>query len=116
MKIKNTDTLFWSGYEISDETKSEIKSLCRMNMNELRSKYYEVYGYNSGARNKDFLIRKIAWKLQSIESDTDIKSTTREKAYSIVDFSRLRLNKPKPNSKTQTTDENTVKRKIKFSR
>lgn len=116
MKIKNIDTLFWSRYEISDETKSEIKSLCGMNINDLRSKYYEVYGYHSGARNKDFLIRKIAWKLQSIESETDIKSATREKAYSIVDFSRLRLNKLKPNSKTQTTDEDTVKRKIKFSR
>ena len=116
MKIRNIETLFWQGYDISETTKSEIKSLCRMDINELRSKYYEVYNYNTGARNKDFLIRKIAWKLQSISTATDISPESRQKAYSIVDFSRLRLNKTKKAPAELVVGEDFVKRKLELGR
>ena len=116
MKIKSIDTLFWPGYDISEKTKSEIKSLCRMGINELRTKYYEVCGYNSGARNKDFLVRKIAWKLQSIETSKDIKPETREKAYLIADFSRLKLNKAKTPSVELVVGKDFAKRKLELDR
>lgn len=116
MKIKSIDALFWPGYEISDKTKSEIKSLCRMGINELRAKYYEVCGYNSGARNKDFLVRKIAWKLQSIETSKDIKPETREKAYSIADFSRLKLDKARKSPVELAVGEDFAKRKLELGR
>ena len=116
MKIKSVDALFWTGYDISEKTKSEIKSLCRMGINELRAKYCEVYGYNSGARNKDFLVRKIAWKLQSIETKSDIKPATREKAYLIADFSRLKLNRAKKSPVELVVGRDFAKRKLELGR
>ncbi len=90
MKIKNTDNLLWTGYEIPETLKAEINLLFNMTVNELRAKFYDILGFCTHSRNKDFLVRKIAWKIQAKhfgDGTDDLKA----KAYEIADFSRLRI-------------------------
>lgn len=65
VRTKNINSLLWRGYDIPEPVKAEINLLFNMSVNELRAKYREVFGYNMNSRNKDFLLRKIAWKLQA---------------------------------------------------
>ncbi len=51
-----------------------------MSVNELRAKYREVFSFCTNSRNRDFLVRKIAWKIQS-DVFGGITERMREKAY-----------------------------------
>lgn len=116
MRIKNIQTVLWEGYDIPLEITEQIKSLCRMKINDLRSKYFEAYGYNSNSRNRDFLTKKIAWKLQA-NMFGDISESTRNEAVKIADFSRLKTRKHVDNSEAKISSFEFEKRKaVKFSR
>jgi hypothetical protein len=42
-----------------------IRELRQMSVGELREKYIEVFGEANRSRNKDYLIRRIAWRIQA---------------------------------------------------
>ena len=44
----------------------EIAALKRMTVGELRSRYAEVFGEETLARNKQWLVKRIIWRLQSM--------------------------------------------------
>lgn len=116
MRIKNIQTVLWECYDIPIEIIEKIKSLCRMKINDLRATYYEAYGYNSNSRNRDFLTKKIAWKLQA-NLFGDISEDTKNEAIKIADFSRLKNRKRAENSEAKISSFEFEKRKaVKFSR
>ncbi len=43
----------------------EVATLRHMTVSELRDRYHEVFGEDTNARNKQWLIKRIAWKLQA---------------------------------------------------
>jgi len=43
----------------------EMESLRRLTVSGLREKYREVFGEESRSNHKDFLFRRIAWRLQA---------------------------------------------------
>ncbi len=90
MRIKNIESLLWQGYEIPETLKAEIALLFNMTVNELRAKFYYTLGFCTHSRNKDFLIRKIAWKMQAKMFEDEAEGL-KTKAYEIADFSRLRV-------------------------
>lgn len=90
MRTKNINSLLWRGYDVPESVKAEINLLFNMSVNELRAKYREVFGYNMNSRNKDFLLRKIAWKLQA-NLFGDIPEELKIRAIESVDFSRLKV-------------------------
>jgi hypothetical protein len=45
---------------------SEVAALRRMSPSELRAKYLEVFGEPTRSGNKEFLRKRIAWRLQSM--------------------------------------------------
>ena len=90
MRTKNIDSLLWRGYEVPENIKAEINLLFSMTVNELRAKFREVMGYNMNSRNKDFLLRKIAWKLQA-NIFGGLSEELKKRAINNVDFSRLRV-------------------------
>ncbi len=48
----------------------EVATLRHMTVSELRDKYHEAFGEDTNARNKQWLIKRIAWKLQAnVEGD-----------------------------------------------
>ncbi len=99
MKATEIETLFWEDYEVPNEIKCAIKSLFSLEVGDLRNKYYEVHGYHTNSRNKDFLLKKIAWGIQA-NFFGDISEDTKKKAYEIADFTRLRVRKNKPRKLT----------------
>jgi hypothetical protein len=42
----------------------EVATLRHMTVSELRDRYQEVFGEDTNARNKQWLIKRIAWKRQ----------------------------------------------------
>ena len=49
---------------------AEIEDLRQMKVGELRTRYREVFGEESRSSNKQFLFRRIAWRLQAnVEGD-----------------------------------------------
>ena len=44
---------------------SELRELHRMTVNQLRVDYEDVFGEAARTRNKDFLVKRIAWRLQA---------------------------------------------------
>ena len=43
----------------------EVAQLRRMSVGALRDKYVEVYGEENRSRNRDYLVRRIVWKMQA---------------------------------------------------
>ena len=44
----------------------QIAALQRLTVKELRSRYAEVFGEPTNANNRDWLLRRIAWRLQEL--------------------------------------------------
>ena len=115
MKTRNIDSLLWQGYDIPEELKNEISLLFNMSVNELRIKYREVMGYNMNSRNKDFLLRKIAWKMQANVFD-DISEDLKKLASEKVDFTRLKVRNVAPVIKCETVSQTAIAKPIRFSK
>jgi hypothetical protein len=50
----------------------EVAKLRHMTVSELRDRYQEVLGEDTNARNKQWLIKCMAWKLQVIDDGTRV--------------------------------------------
>lgn len=92
MKNEKLNKYLWEGYDIPIHIKITIESLEAMRIDELRTKYFEVYQYHSNSRNREFLERKIAWKIQA-NFFGDISSESREVAHKIANLSSLKVHK-----------------------
>lgn len=73
---------------------AQIRALKDMTVNQLREKYEEVWGETTNARNKDYLFRKIAWKIQELEYG-GISERAKKRALEIANESDLRMRPPK---------------------
>ncbi len=72
----------------------EIEDLRRMTVNELRTRYLDVFGEPTNARHKEWLIRKIAWRLQS-NSEGGLTERALKRAAELARESDLRLSAPR---------------------
>jgi hypothetical protein len=84
----------------------EIAALSQMTVPKLRSKYAEAFGESTKSRHKQFLIRRIIWRLQANE-EGDLSARARARAKELAAESDVRLTAPtrKPslsNSATHT--------------
>ncbi len=57
----------------------EIAVLKQMTVRELREKFEEVFGEPTRAGNKDFLFKRIAWRIQSL-AEGDLSERARRRA------------------------------------
>ena len=71
-----------------------IEQLRSLNAIALRRKYQEVFGEESRSSNKEFLFRRIAWRLQA-NAEGGLSERARHRAAEIVDDSDLRIRAPK---------------------
>ena len=49
---------------VESAMRKEIDELSRMTVGQLRQKYLEVFGEESRSNHKQFLFRRIAWRIQ----------------------------------------------------
>jgi hypothetical protein len=71
-----------------------IQELRSLNVIALRRKYQKVFGEESRSANKQFLYRRIAWRLQA-NSEGGLSERALRRAAAIVDDSDLRIRAPK---------------------
>ena len=72
---------------------SEIDDLAHKTVAQLQNRYREVFGETSRSNHKQFLIRRIAWRLQAL-AEGDLSERARERALSLAQDADLRLRAP----------------------
>jgi hypothetical protein len=71
----------------------EVAVLHRMNVPQLKARYEEVFGDPTRSGHKDFLVRKIAWRLQS-QAEGDLSERARRRAQELASDLYLRSRAP----------------------
>ncbi|MBU2578155.1 DUF2924 domain-containing protein [Patescibacteria group bacterium] len=71
-------------------TYKEIRELSRMTVGELREKYLEVFGEESRSRHKEFLRKRIAWRLQAL-AEGGLSERARRRAEELANDADLRM-------------------------
>lgn len=84
----------------------EVAALKRMTVNELRAKHADVFGEETNARHKEWLVRRIAWRIQS-PAEGDISERARQRASELANDADLRTSAPKPVRPAQLAVERT---------
>ena len=72
----------------------EVRALKKMTVGQLRDRYVEVFGEETRAHNKDYLWKRIAWRMQVL-AEGDISEAARERARTLVCDADLRTTAPK---------------------
>src|SRR5713101_1366347 len=72
---------------------SEIDGLGHKTVAQLQIRYLEVFGEPSRSNHKQFLIRRIAWRLQAL-AEGDLSERARDRALSLARDADLRLRAP----------------------
>jgi len=72
----------------------ELARLRRMTVAELRERYAEVTGEQTRSRHKDYLIRRIVWRLQA-NAAGDLSERARRRAMELARDADVRLTAPK---------------------
>ena len=70
-----------------------IEGLRMAKVAELRKRYQELFGEASRSSNRDYLFRRIAWRLQA-QAEGDLSERARRRATEIADDSDLRQRAP----------------------
>ena len=73
---------------------ADIDELRNLKTAALRAKYLEAFGLVTRSSNKQFLFRRIAWRLQA-RSEGDLSERARRRAAEIADEGDVRLRAPK---------------------
>jgi hypothetical protein len=72
----------------------EVAALKRLTVKELRARYAEAFGEDTNANNRDWLIKRIAWRLQA-QAEGDLSERARRRAAELVNDADLRLSPPR---------------------
>ena len=75
--------------------RKEIDELSRMTVGQLRQKYVEVFGEETRSNHKQFLFRRIAWRIQAL-AEGGLSERARRRALEIANDADLRIRAPKP--------------------
>ena len=76
------------------DAKKEIEELSRMTVGQLRQKYLEVFGEESRSNHKQFLFRRIAWRIQAL-AEGGLSERARRRALEIANDADLRIRAPR---------------------
>lgn len=86
----------------------DIEALRRLPVSGLRQKYRELFGEKSRSNHKDFLFRRIAWRIQA-NAEGDLSERARRRALEIANDADLRIRAPRgfldPNADERTVAE-----------
>jgi len=92
----------------------ELALMERMTPSELQAKYAEVFGERPRSRNKQWLIKRIAWRLQADE-EGDLSERARRRAMELANDADLRLTAPRAPKASPDGHERTRTVRARFS-
>jgi len=76
-------------------TPGTIAGLERLTMAQLRARYAELFGESTSVKNRTWLLRRVAWRLQSL-AEGDLSQRARQRAAELANDADLRLGPPRP--------------------
>lgn len=71
----------------------EIEQLRRATVRELQGRYFELFGQRSRSNHKQFLFRRVAWRLQALAYG-DLSEQARRQALVLAQDADLRIKAP----------------------
>jgi hypothetical protein len=72
----------------------EVAALQRLTTKELRGRYAEVFGEQTLAQNRAWLVKRIAWRLQAL-AEGDLSERARQRAAELACDADLRMSPPR---------------------
>ncbi len=93
------------------EIRAEIENLRHMTVGELKSKYREVFGEETRSNHKQFLFRRIAWRVQA-NAESGLSERARRRALEIANDADLRIRTPKNFLKDKVDDNRSIEARI----
>jgi hypothetical protein len=79
----------------------EVAAMERMTVDQLRSKFAEVCGEGTNSRHKQWLIKRIAWRMQA-NAEGGLSERARQRAMELANDADLRVTAPKATTATPT--------------
>jgi hypothetical protein len=92
---------------------TEIERLKSLRIQELRTRYREVFGADSRTAHKQHLVRQIAWRLQ-VQAQGDLSERARRRALEIANDADLKSQVPPHWEATESTAQ--TSRQVRHSR
>ncbi len=89
----------------------ELAALRRMTVRELRQKYELLFGEACRSHHKEWLIKRIAWRLQANE-EGDLSERARRRAEELANDADLRLKPPVPQPEAETSGPTGTGRRV----
>ena len=84
----------------------EVAAMQRMTVDELRGKFAEDFGEQTAGRNKEWLIKRIAWRMQA-NAEGGLSERARQRAMELANDADLRVTAPRQRKSTEGTEERT---------
>jgi hypothetical protein len=77
-----------------ESIEDQINALERMTTTELIERFAEIHGYPCRTRHRQYLIRKIAWRIQA-NAEGDLSERARRRAAELANDAEVRVMAPK---------------------
>ncbi|MFO0906737.1 MAG: DUF2924 domain-containing protein, partial [Pirellulales bacterium] len=85
----------------------EVAAMERMTVDQLRSKFVEVFGEGTNSRHKQWLIKRIAWRMQA-NVEGGLSERALRRAMELANDADLRLTAPRERKPAADAEERTV--------
>ena len=76
------------------ELRLEIEALKRMTVGQLRRKHQELFGEETRSNHKEFLFKRIAWRMQAM-AEGGLSERARRRAMEVANDADIRIRAPK---------------------
>lgn len=84
----------------------EVSAMERMTVGQLRARYTEVFGERTNGRHKEWLIKRIAWRMQA-NAEGDLSERARRRAMELANDADLRVTPPRERKPAPDADQRT---------
>ena len=84
----------------------EVAAMERMTVNQLREKYHEVFREPTNGRHKQWLIKRIAWRMQA-NAEGDLSERARRRAMELANDADIRVTMPRTKKLSAGAEERT---------
>ena len=92
----------------------EVAAMRRMTPRELQEKYAEVFGEQPRSRNKRWLVKRIAWRMQANE-EGELSERARRRAAELANDADLRVTAPRWPKREPSDGDRTVTKPVSFA-
>src|SRR3982751_6220346 len=110
VRVVNTSREAERNYFMSTTTpnlEQTIAAMGQMTVTQLRERYAEVFGEPTRSGNKDFLFKRIVWRIQSLAEGT-LSERAKKRAEELARDADVRLTVPRPPSEPIAGDRTVV--------